>query len=241
MTSGSGRFVLLAGTAIAMAAVFGGVSASADDAQVIADAKAAVAKYAGPQTDVGGTDLRAEAGGRKEGRLSVRRRAERHLPSLWRLHQGSRRESRLGRHHHRRQGQPHLVARRHEPGDRAEAGRHRPLRRCRQPAGPDQGRRRAGHQLRRPPRRRLSRPAARHQPLRQHPGGPARDRQGRGGLGHRRFERHRAGSSFSATTSMPSPKSNRWRPRPRSRNAPAAKCSNTSTRRPPRRRSASRS
>ena len=63
---------------------------------------------------------------------------------------------------------------------------------ARQPAGPDQGRRGAGHQVRRPARRRPSRPAARPQSLRQHPGGSARDRQGRGRLGDRRFERHGA-------------------------------------------------
>jgi ribose transport system substrate-binding protein len=47
MTAKSRRAVLLAGTAMVLAGVFGIAAASADD---VADAKAAVAKYAGPQT-----------------------------------------------------------------------------------------------------------------------------------------------------------------------------------------------
>ena len=141
---------------------------------------------------MGRTDEGAEARAGEEDRLPVRRRTERHLASLRRLHQGGGAEARVERHHHRRQGQPDLLARRHEPGHRAEAGRHRPLRGRGEPAGPDQGRRRAGHQVRRPARRRAARAAARPQSLRQHPGGSARDRQGRGGLGDRRFQRQGA-------------------------------------------------
>ena len=143
--------------------------------------------------EVGRTDRGAEAGGGQADRLSVRRRAERHLASLRRLHQGGGGEGRLEGHHHRRQRQPDLLACRHEPGDRAEAGGHRPLRRRRQLEGPDQERGGAGHQIRRPARRRPARPAAGSQPLRQHPGGSARDRQGRGRLGDRRFQRDRPG------------------------------------------------
>ena len=73
--------------------------------------------------------------------------------SLWRLHQGSRREAGLERDRHRREREPDFVARRHEPGDCPEAGRHRTLRRRGQPARPDQGRSGAGHQIRRPSRR----------------------------------------------------------------------------------------
>ena len=49
MTGNPIRGTLLSGTAIAWPYVRGG-GGSADDAQVVADAKAAVAKYAGPQT-----------------------------------------------------------------------------------------------------------------------------------------------------------------------------------------------
>ena len=101
---------------------------------VVDDAKAAVAAICRPADHMGRPDRGAEAGGRQEDRLPVGRRAERHLASLRRLHQGGRREDRLEGDDHRRQGQPDLVARRHEPGDRAEAGRHRPLRRRREPA-----------------------------------------------------------------------------------------------------------
>ena len=187
-------------------------------------------KYAGPQTTWEGPTAAPKPEQRQEDRLPFRRRAERHLASLRRLHQGGRREARLEGHCHRRQGQPDVLARRHEPGDRAQAGRHRDVRRCRQPEGSDQGRRGAGHQVRRPSCRGLPGP----QPdlnlfvnIQEDPReiGKAEadwaiaDSDGK------------AGSSSSATMNMRSPKSNRWRPRPRSRSARAARCWTTSTRR----------
>src|SRR5262245_13797555 len=47
---GMGKKGLLSGSAFAVAALLGITAARADDAQVVADAKAAVQKYAGPQT-----------------------------------------------------------------------------------------------------------------------------------------------------------------------------------------------
>ena len=144
---------LIAGAMIA----FGALPVAPAAADAVADAKAAVAKYAGPQTTwEGPTTAPKPEPGKKIVFLSGDEQNDiSHLYGVYIKQAGEK----LGwkRDHHRRQGQPDLLARRHEPGDRAEAGRHRHVRRRGEPAGPDQGRRRAGHQVRRPACRRTAR------------------------------------------------------------------------------------
>ena len=176
---------LLAG-AVALAAMFAVPPARAD---AVSDAKAAVAKYAGPQTTwEGPTKAPKPEPGKKIVFLSGDEQNDiSHLYGVYIKEAG--REARVERHRHRRQRQPHLLAGRHESSDRLEAGRHRALCRRGKSARPDQGRRGAGNQVCRPPRRGPARAAARSQSVRQHPGGSARNRQGGGRLGDRRFGR----------------------------------------------------
>jgi len=117
---------------IALAALIG--TAHADG---VADAKAAVQKYAGPQTTwEGPTAAPKPDKGKKVVFLSGDEQND--ISHLYGVYiKGSRRETRLGGDDHRRQGQPDLVAGRHEPGNRAEAGRHRALRRRRKLERPD--------------------------------------------------------------------------------------------------------
>ena len=233
--------VLASAALLAALAITGATSVGAEDAQAVIDrAKANVTKFAGPQTVWEGPTS-GPAPRRQEDRLPVGRRAERHLASLRRLHQGSRREDRLevtiidgkGSPTSWLAGMNQAIAL--KPDGIAlfadAASLQDPIK-----AGVAQGIKfvglhAAGH----------AGPAARPQSLRQHPGGlRARSARPRP-TGSSPIRTARRTSSSSATTNTRSPRSNRWRPRPRSRNAPAARCSTTSTRRPPRRRSASRS
>ena len=93
---------------------------------------------------------------------------------------------------------------------------------------------------RRHPRLRLPRPAAGSRPVRQHPAGSARHRPRAGRLDHRPLRAARRASWSPAIANTPSPAPRRTRPRSASRNAPAARCWNSPTRRSPRWRSASR-
>ena len=162
------------------------------------------------------------------------------FPMLRRLHEGSRREARLELHRHRRQGQPGHLASRLQPGDRAEAERHRDLCRREEPAGPDQGRRGAGNHVHRPPRRVLP--------------GPQPDlnlfvniQEDPREIGKAEADWAIADTDGKARVVVvthneyPIAEPNRPRPRTKSRSAPAARCSTTSTPLLPKRRSVSRS
>ena len=88
-------------------------------ADAVSDAKAAVAKYAGPQTTwEGPTKAPKPEPGKKIVFLSGDEQND--ISHLYGVYiKEARREARLERHRHRRQGQPDLLARRHESGDRA--------------------------------------------------------------------------------------------------------------------------
>ena len=226
--------------AVAVVAFAGMLTVAPAFADAVADAKAAVAKYAGPQTTwEGPTKAPKPEPGKKIVFLSGDEQNDiSHLYGVYIKEAGA--KARVERHRHRRERQPDLLARRHEPGHRAEAGRHRPLRGRREPAGPDQGRRRPGDQVRRPARRRAAGTAAgasiSSSTSRRTRARSARRRR----IGRSPIPTARRASSFSATTNMRSPRSNRRRPRTRSRSARAARCSTTSTLPPPKPRSASR-
>ncbi len=155
----------------------------------VAAAKAAVERYAGPQTTWQGPTSAPKPAARQDARVPVGRRAERHLARIRPLHEGCGRETRLDADRDRRQGQSGDVARRVQPGHRTQAERDRDLRGRLEPAGSDPDRRRPGHHGHRPACRLAPRASARSASLRQHPGRPARDRQGGGRLGHRRQQR----------------------------------------------------
>ena len=103
------------GGALALAALLVAAPASAD---AVSDAKAAVAKYAGPQTTwQGPTKAPKPEPGKKIVFLSGDEQNDiSHLYGVYMKEAG--REARLERDRHRRQGQPHLLARRPESGDR---------------------------------------------------------------------------------------------------------------------------
>ena len=130
---------MVAGAAVVMGGLLADAPAYAD---AVADAKAAVAKYAGPQTTwEGPTKAPKPVPGKKVVFLSGDEQNDiSHLYGVY-IKEAAKK---LGwsRDGHRRQGQPDLMARRHESGDRAQARRHRHVRRRGEPAGPDQGGRR---------------------------------------------------------------------------------------------------